>query len=330
MHAAWYSTNGEAKDVLTVGELPTPVPAAGQVRVRLFASGVNPSDVKSRRGRALSDQLIIPHSDGAGVIEAAGDETLAHRIGERVWIWNGQWQRAHGTAAAMIVVPSAQAVALPDGTGFAEGACLGIPALTAFQAIRLLGDVQGKTVLVVGAASAVGHYAAQMAVLAGAQVIGTVGSAERAQHALAAGVATTIDYKKENVADRVRALTGGRGADAIVDMDFSSTAALLGAGALAAHGVVACYGSNQNGEVGIPFRAALFGSYTIRFFLVYDLTQADRQAAIAGLQALLVAGRLRHTVGARFPLADIVSAHEAVEHGRIIGNVVLDLGVEGG
>ena len=126
------------------------------------------------------------------MIESAGDETLARRIGERAWIWNGQWQRAHGTTAAMIVMPAAQAVALPDGTGFAESACLGIPALTAFDAIRLLGDVQGKTVLVIGATSAVGHYAVQMAVLAVATVIGTVGSAERVQHALAAGVATTI------------------------------------------------------------------------------------------------------------------------------------------
>lgn len=149
--------------------------------------------------------------------------------------------------------------------------------------------MHGKTVLAIGATSAVGHYAVQMAVLAGATVIGTVGSAERLQHALAAGVATTIHYQSENVAERVRALTGGRGADAIVDVDFSSTAALLGPATLAARSMVACYGSNPNGEVGIPFRAALFGSHTIRFFLVYDLTRAARQAAPAGLQKRPVA-----------------------------------------
>ncbi len=325
MQAAWYGKNGEARDVLSVGEMAQPSPAAGQVCVRLHTSGVNPSDVKSRRGRPLADALVVPHSDGAGVIEAVGDGALAARIGERVWIWNGQWQRPLGTAATRIVVPSAQAVALPDNTDFAAGACLGIPALTAFQAVHLLGDLRGKTVLVIGAASAVGFYAAQMAVLAGARVIGTVGSEARAALALSAGVEATINYKTQAVADRIRELTAGRGVDAIVDMDFASTARLLGEGVLAAHGVVACYGSNENGDIGIAFRAALFGSYTIRFFLVYDLTPADRRAAIAGLNALLMQGRLKHAIGARFALDDIVLAHEAVEHGQVIGNVVIDL-----
>ena len=325
MQAAWYSKNGEARDVLSVGELPTPIPTGAEVRVRLATSGVNPSDVKSRRARPISDSLIVPHSDGAGVIDAVGDDVSPTRIGERVWIWNGQWQRPLGTAATHIVVPSEQAVFLPDNTDFAAGACLGIPALTAFQAINLLGDIRGKTVLVIGAASAVGHYAAQMAVLAGARAIGTVGSDERAAHAMTAGIQDTINYKTESVAARITALTGGKGVDAIVDMDFCSTARLLGEGVLASHGVVACYGSNEVGEIGIPFRPALFGSFTLRFFLVYDLTPEERRVALAGLSALLEKGLLKHAVGARFGLLDIVAAHEAVEHGRVIGNVVIDL-----
>lgn len=329
MQAAWYNKNGEALDVLTVGELPTPTPGSGEVRVRLATSGVNPSDVKSRRGRALTDALVVPHSDGAGVIDAVGNAALAPRIGERVWIWNGQWQRPMGTAAAHIVVPAEQAVRLPATTDFDAGACLGIPALTAFQAVRLLGDIRNKTILVIGAASAVGHYAAQMAVLAGARVIGTVGSTERAAHARSAGVDVTINYKTEDVASRVAQLTDGRGVDGIVDMDFSSTARLLGLGALAAHGVVACYGSNENNDIGIAFRAALFGSFSIKFFLVYDLIPSERQAALSGLQALLEDGKLIHTIGARFALNDIASAHAAVELGKIVGNVVLTL-PEGG
>ncbi|GAC1424462.1 MAG: NADPH:quinone reductase [Burkholderiaceae bacterium] len=325
MQAAWYCMNGAARDVLTVGTLPTPAPAAGEVRVRLLTSGVNPSDVKSRLTRPLTDRMIVPHSDGAGIVEAVGDDSLSARLGERVWVWNGQWQRPFGTAATMIVVPAAQAVALPGGTDFAAGACLGIPALTAFQAIQLLGDVRGKTVLVIGAASAVGHYAAQMAVLAGARVIGTAGSSRRAEHAQAAGVDTTINYKTEPVATRVRELTAGRGADAIVDMDFSSTARLIGEGVLAAHGIVACYGSNENGDIGIPFRPALFGSITVRFFLVYDLTPADREKTLVGLNALLEARQLRHTIGARYALEQIVDAHEAVEQGNVLGNIVIDL-----
>ena len=325
MQAAWYSKNGAARDVLVIGELPTAIPAVGEVRVRLSCSGVNPSDVKSRRSRPVVDPLIVPHSDGAGVIEAVGDDALSARIGERVWIWNGQWQRALGTAATTIVVPSNQAVILPNATDFAAGACLGIPALTAFQAVQLLGDVRDKTVLVIGAASSVGYYAAQMATLAGARVFGTVGSSARAAHARSGGVKETINYKTEAVAARVAQLTDGRGVDAIIDMDFSSTARLLGEGVLAAHGVVACYGSNENTDIGIAFRAALFGSQTIRFFLVYDLNPADRLRAVTGVNTLLEAGALQHAIGARFALSDTATAHEAVEEGSLVGNVVIDL-----
>jgi NADPH2:quinone reductase len=295
------------------------------VRVRLATSGVNPSDVKSRLGRPLGAERIVPHSDGAGTIDAVGADVPARRVGERVWIWNGQWQRPMGTAAEFIVVPDAQAVALPDAIDAAAGACLGIPAMTAFHAVELLGDLERRTVLVIGASSAVGHYAAQIAARRGATVLGTVGSRDKAAHAREAGVAATIDYKGEPVAERVKALTGGRGVDAIVDMDFSTTARLLGEGALAPHGTLVSYGSNVAGDVPVPFRALLFNSYRLAFFLVYDLTPAERRAALAGLGELLATGSLVHAIGARFPLDRIADAHEAVEAGRTIGNVIVDL-----
>ena len=325
MRAAWYTNNGEARDVMTVGDLPTPAPGAGEVQVKLMTSGVNPSDVKSRRARPVTDPLIVPHSDGAGVIEAVGAGVQTLVPGDRVWVWNGQWQRPLGTAATAIVLPQAQAVALPDNTDFAAGACLGIPAMTAWHAVSLLGDIRGKSVLIIGAGSAVGHYAAQMAVLAGAQVIGTVGSPEKARHAGAAGVTAIIDYKTEAVAVRVRELTAGHGVDAVIDMDFSHTATLLTDGVLAPHGTLVCYGSNINGDIGIPFRAALFNSLNLRFFLVYDLLPAERLVALAGLSKLLQDGQLVHTIGARFTLDQIVAAHETVEQGKVLGNVVIDL-----
>ena len=325
MRSAWYSKNGAARDVLVVGELPTPMPAPGEVRVKLATSGVNPSDVKSRLGRPLGSERIVPHSDGAGVIDMVGDGVPSSRIGERVWIWNGQWQRPMGTAAEYIALPEAHAVRLPVTTDFAAAACLGIPAMTACQAIHLLGDISGKTVLVIGASSAVGHYAAQMAVIGGAEVIGTVGSTEKAKHALDAGVKTTINYKTEPVAQRVKELTAGRGVDAIVDMDFSSTIQLLPDGALAPHGTLVCYGSNAYGDTPVPFRTLLFNSISLQFFLVYDLAPVDRKMAIENLTDLLANGRLSHTIGARFSLDDIAGAHEAVEGGKVVGNVVLDL-----
>lgn len=328
MKAAWYSRNGEAQDVMQVGELPTPSPQAGEVLVRLATSGVNPSDVKSRRARPLSDPMIVPHSDGAGVIEAVGEGVPASRLGERVWVWNGQWQRPWGTCAQCIALPAAQAVALPDGTDFAAGACMGIPGLTAVQAVilaeRLAGDLAGQNVLVTGASSAVGHYITQMVSQAGGRVLGTVGSEAKALHARAAGMQEAIFYKTEPVPARVKALTQGRGADVIIDMDFSTTAGWAAEGALAPHGQVVCYGSNAL-EVALPFRPWLFQSMGVKFFLVYDLTPADRQQAVARLSQMLADGRLQHSIGARFALEQVALAHRTVEAGQTVGNVVIGL-----
>jgi NADPH2:quinone reductase len=296
--------------------------------VRLATSGVNPSDVKSRRARALTDPLIVPHSDGAGVIEAVGAGVNAARVGERVWLWNGQWQRPMGTCAQYIALPQAQAVPLPAHTDMAAGACMGIPGLTAVQAVilaeRLAGDLRGQTVLVTGASSAVGHYITQMVTLAGGRAIGTVGSEAKAAHARAAGLQEAIFYKTESVPDRVKTLTQGRGADVIIDMDFSTTAAWASQGALAAHGQVVCYGSNAL-EVALPFRPWLFQSLGVQFFLVYDLTPAQRQQAVARLQQLLQDQQLQHSIGARFALDQVAQAHRTVEAGQTVGNVVIDM-----
>ncbi len=328
MKAAWYSRNGEAQDVMQVGALPTPSPRAGEVLVRLATSGVNPSDVKSRRARPLSDPLIVPHSDGAGVIEAVGEGVPASRLGERVWVWNGQWQRPWGTCAHYIALPAAQAVALPEGVDFAAGACMGIPGLTAVQAVilaeRLAGDLRGRNVLVTGASSAVGHYITQMVNQAGGRVLGTVGSEAKAAHARNAGMQEAIFYKTESVPERVKALTQGRGADVVLDMDFSTTAAWAAEGALAPHGQVVCYGSNAL-EVPLPFRPWLFQSMGVKFFLVYDLTAADRQVAVARLSQLLAAGRLQHSIGASYALDQVAQAHRTVEAGQTVGNVVIEL-----
>ncbi len=326
MRAAWYSQNGQARDVLQVGDLPVPDPAPGEVRVRLAVSGVNPSDVKSRAGsRPVTVDRLVPHSDGAGVIDKLGPGVPPGRLGERVWIWNGQWQRAMGTAAEYIVLPSPQAVHLPDAATFEQGACLGIPGLTAIHAVQLLGDLAGKTVLVIGASSSVGFYAAQIARLRGARVIGTVGSADKAERVRQAGIDELIEYKQESVADRIQALTEGRGVDAIIDMDFSTTARLVPAGAVAAHGTVICYGSNRADEISIAFWSWLQRSISLRFFLVYDLQDAERHAAQDGLQDLLREGRLVHNIGPSYALEDIVAAHEAVEGGRAPGNVVITI-----
>ena len=215
MRAALYEHTGPAAEVLQLVELPTPEPAAGEVRVRLHASGVNPSDVKSRAGlrtKTLAFPRIVPHSDGAGVIDAVGAGVDPARIGERVWVWNAAWRRAFGTAAQFVALPAAQAVRLPDGIGFDAGACLGIPALTALHAMLVDGGVAGQRVLVAGGAGAVGHYAVQFARALGArQIIATVSSDAKAAIAREAGADAAVNYRAGRLVDEVMTLTGGAG-----------------------------------------------------------------------------------------------------------------------
>lgn len=325
MKAVWYERNGPANEVLTIGEMPTPRPAAGEVLVKLHASGVNPSDVKSRAGRPLAFDRIVPHSDGAGVIEAVGLGVDASRIGQRVWIWNGQWQRAMGTCAQYIALPDQQAVLLPEHVSYEAGACLGIPALTAWQAIAYAGELKDKTVIVIGAANAVGAYCVQMAKLAGARVIGTVGSAAKLDLATQLGADAVVNYKTSDIAKAILALTDNQGADFIIDMDFSNVDQLVRVGALKPHGMVISYGSNGMGNVSFDFRSWLFRSVGVRLFLVYDLTLDQRRAAVQGLSEMLQHNKLTHIIGKQYDLAETAAAHDAVQNGSVIGNVVIKI-----
>jgi NADPH2:quinone reductase len=328
MLAAFYDRVGPARDVLTVGKLPTPRPGAGEVRVALTCSGVNPSDVKTRggvRSRTLPFAQIVPHSDGAGVIDAVGDGVPSARVGERVWVWNAAWGRAYGTAAQYVVLPARQAVSLPANTGFDAGACLGIPALTACHAVLCNGGVAGKSVLVQGGAGAVGHYAIQFARLAGARlIIATVSSDSKAELARAAGADITIDYKREDVARRCVELTNGTGADRIIELDLAANLQTDLASLRKHDGEITVYGSGA-AEIPIPFFPAIVANVRLQFFIVYNLAPADRAAAIAGVNALLAERQLQHTIAERVPLADVVRAHERVESGRALGNVVVDI-----
>ena len=326
MQAAFYSRQGPAAEVLTVGEQPTPQPGPGEVRVRLRTSGVNPSDYKVRKGgfgRALAYPLIIPHSDGAGEIDAVGEGVPASRIGERVWTWNAQWERPFGTAAEFVALPSEQAVRMPDMLDFAQAACLGIPAFTALQAVRLADLAPGMSVLVAGGAGAVGHYAIQMAKRKGATVLTTVSGEAKAAHARQAGADHVINYKTEDVGARVRALTAGRGVEAVVEMDFTANAHLYPA-AVRAGATIVVYGMGRT-EATLPTFWFMRNRVTLKFVYVYELGEAERKSGLQELQSLLDAGALRHTVAQRLPLAQVARAHDLVEQGGLLGNVVLDI-----
>ena len=323
MRAACYERNGPARDVLHLAEVETPQPARNEVRVRLHISGVNPSDVKNRAGltRKIAFARVIPHSDGAGEIEAVGDGVPASRVGERVWVWNGQWRRPFGTAAEFIVLPAEQAVALPANVGIDAGACLGIPAYTAYHAVVLAGVKESSTVLVAGGAGAVGHYAIQFAKKRKATVITTVSSPEKAAIARQAGADHVIDYRRENVGARIKAITANRGVAAVIELDLAANAKLL-PDVLAPKALVAIYGSSAP-ELMIPFQFLLQNSIELRFFLVYELSKDERERATRDITEMLGRGELLHNVAQTFALGDIAAAHEAVESGKATGNIVV-------
>ncbi len=248
----------------------------------------------------------------------------AARRGERVWTWNGAWRRPSGTAAEYIVLPAAQAVALPESTSYEAGACLGIPALTALHAVRMDGGVTDKSVLITGGAGAVGHYAIQMARLLGARtIIATVSNGAKAQVALQAGADETIDYRNEDVAARVAQITHNEGVHRVIEVDFAAnvTAAL---NAVKEEGDIVVYGSGKP-DVPVPFFPSILKNLRVRFMMVYVLTPQDRTAALAQLGGWLRDGKLQHQIAERLPLAQVVQAHELVEGGRVTGNVVLTI-----
>jgi NADPH2:quinone reductase len=322
MRAAYYEKNGPAREVLKLGEVETPRPGPGEVRIKLETSGVNPSDVKSREGRTrrIAFPRVIPHSDGAGVIDMVGDGVAASRVGERVWTWNAQWKRASGTSAEYVVLPAAMAVRLPDHTSVEEGACLGIPAMTAYHAVAVAEAWAGSTILVSGGAGAVAHYAIQFAKARGAVVIATASSGDKAKLAQAAGADHVIDYRRENVGERVMELTDKAGVDAVIELDLTANAKLL-PGVLRPRGVVVVYGTGP--EAQIPTQWLLVNAIALKFIFVYELTKEEREAAVGAITRLLEEKRLINNVALTFPLDDIVAAHEAVEQGKAMGNVVV-------
>lgn len=328
MKSAFYDRLGPAHEVLRVEEIPDPQPAAGEVRVRIAWSGVNPSDVKSRlglRSGTMPFRRVIPHSDGMGVIDAVGEGVETSRIGQRVWTWNAAWGRPHGTACDYVCLPQEQAVLLPDGVDGEVGACLGIPALTALHAVLMDGGVAGKTVLVAGGAGAVGHYAVQMASLLGAaRVITSVSTPEKAELARAAGADDIVMYKTEPLVERVAALTKGRGVDRIIEVDLGANGQ-ADLDMLRAGGECVAYGSSAS-ALQLPFYPLIAKNLQLKCFIVYNLSAADRERAVTTLTRMLAHGRLQHNIAARLPLGEIATAHEMVERGTAVGNVVLRVG----
>jgi NADPH2:quinone reductase len=322
MKAAWYEKQGSARDVLIVGEMDDPQPRAGEVRIRVAFSGVNPGDVKKREDAfrvGMPYQRVIPHSDGSGTVESVGEGVSREWIGRRVWCYGAQSYRPFGTAAEYTVVPPKLVVQLPENVPLEQGACLGIPGITAHRAVNVGGSINGKTVLVQGGAGAVGACAVQLAHQAGARVIATCRAESDKEIASRAG-ADEVLLTGDKLADRIRALVPD-GVDHIVEVAFGANIK-ADTEVLAQAGSIATYATNTPVPetpvwqlVFVNARLFFVGSDDVPVEAKIDATRDINKALETGWKGLDIAEVV--------PLDEIARAHELVEHPAKPGRVIV-------
>jgi NADPH:quinone reductase len=322
VRAALFRRPGPAPEVLSVEDIDAPAPRAGEVRVRIAVSGVNPTDWKerSRPGRLDGIAFKVPNQDGAGVIESVGEGVDPARVGQRVWLYFAAWRRQYGTAAELCALPADQAVPLPDGAGFDLGASLGIPALTAHRCLFADGPLDGRTVLVAGGAGAVGHFAIELARWRGARVLATVSSPEKAELARAAGAHEVIDYVREDAAACVRQRAAD-GVDRIVEVALHHNIE-LDAAVAAPNAAISAYANG--GQTSLALSQLMSNNVVVRSVLVYTMPRAALRTAVEEVSAALRAGALSELPEHRFSLERIAAAHDAVEGGAT-GKVLVDV-----
>jgi NADPH:quinone reductase len=322
MKAAWYEKQGPAREVLQVGEMPDPAPAAGEVRIRIAASGINPGDTK-KRGDAFALGMpyprVIPHSDGAGRIDQLGAGVGPEWRGCAVWCYGAQSYRPFGTAADFTVVPLDHVAPLPAKISIEQGACLGIPGITAHRAVHVAGPVSGRTVLVQGAAGSVGICAVALARHAGARVIGSVRADSDAPAARAAGAHEVVLSGKDLVS-RVRAIAPD-GVDHIVEVAFAANVE-ADVELLKNDGSIASYATNDAAPK-IPFWQMVFKNLRAYFLGSDDFPPEAKIQAARDLNSALEAGWPGFEIAERLPLAEIARAHDLVDHPARRGRVVL-------
>ena len=322
MRAAFYAQSGSAAEVIRIGEVETPRPGPGEVRVRVRYSGVNPTDWKSRSGATAGpvDGYQIPHHDGVGVIDEIGSGVDPGRIGERVWLWMAAAGRRWGTAAEWTVVPSAQAVRLPDGASDELGAALGVPALTAHRCLVWDGSPRGGSVLVAGGAGAVGHFAIQLAKWMGARVATTVSGPDKADLAAAAGADLVVNYRQSGALDELRRCAAVM--DRIVEVNLGHNLA-MDLALCGPQSVIVTYAASGP-DPELPVRACMTANATLRFMLLYSVPRAALEAGVRDITDAITAGALSELPVHRYPLERCAEAQDAVESGAV-GKVLLDL-----
>jgi len=327
MRAAWFGEFGPAADVLNIGDFDKPLAGPGQVLVRLYASGINPSDVKKRAGsfaNLLDSGPVIPNSDGAGIIEAVGDGVPGSRVGERVWIYQAQFSRSFGTAAEYVAVDSSRAARLPAKVEFDIGACLGIPVMTAHRCVFADGSVDGQTILITGGAGRVGYYAIQWANQAGARVIATASNEADSEACIAVGADSVVDHRDTRFAQSVLDATDGKPVDRIIDVEFGANLA-TSIDVIRIGGTIATYSSTVDPRPRLPFFEMMYRDLIVRFVIVYSMPESAKQFAIADIERALDNDLLKHRIAQKMPLDMIADGNELIEQGKIRGCVVLTI-----
>lgn len=326
MKAAWFESFGPAQDVIQVGSQPDPEPGPGEVLVRLHASGVNPSDTKKRAGAfptLLDDGLVIPHSDGAGVITATGAQVDPARVGERVFVYQAQFGRRLGTSAEYVAVDSERAPALPGEASFEVGACIGIPIMTAHRCVFADGAVRGQTILVTGGAGRVGYYAIQWAVQAGATVIATASNPGDQELCRDLGATGVVNHREAGWGEAVVEAAGGQ-VDRVIDVEFGANLPEV-LKCIRIGGTIATYSSTVVPEPALPFKDMMFMDLTIRMVIVYSMPESAKRQAIEDSCNALQAGLLKHRIAHTLPLEETAKAHELIEQGGFGGCVVIQI-----
>ena len=326
MKAVWYEKVGDAKDVLQIGQIDDPSPDSNEVLISVKTSGVNPSDVKTRAGARgeLQFSRVIPHSDGAGIIIDVGKNVNPNRVGEKVWIWNAAFGRPNGTCAELIALPEDQAVAMNDNVSFEAGACLGIPASTAYYGIFANGSIENKTLMITGGAGAVGFYGIQLAKWAGANVISTVSSEKKAKIAKDAGADLILNYKEDDIVNSVLDYTKGDGVDRVLEVEFGGNI-LINQNIVKPNGTIAAYASATVMEPTLPFYNLMFKGIKINTFLIYSISKEERKKVTEGISKALNENAIKHIIASTHSIESVVDAHYAVESNKNIGNVIINI-----
>ncbi len=325
MKAAFYKSFGAAAEVLEFGDIKLGKPHADEVQLQLYSSGINPSDVKKRMGQRgeFTDEFVVPHSDGAGIITAVGSNVDPDRIGERVWVHSAQHERHWGTAATAANLPAQLASRLPDACSFAEGACIGIPMMTAHRCLTIGNDIAGKNVLVTGAQGRVGYYAIQIAKHYGAHVIATVGAKSGQEAARAIGADYVVSHRDDAFPEQIMEHLGGAHLHHVVDVEFGINLTKY-LPALSDHAIVSSYASGVSPTPELPFYPLMFKNVSIHPVLVYSMPEQAIARAIEDINQMLEQKVIRFQQITEFTLEDIVKAHESIERGGR-GHTVLNI-----